>query len=223
VHAASISRLSGGSTPESRSIYDRLGGWYYWLSLPEAGLVRRAIHLLDPRPDERALEIGPGVGRGLAEMARRVGPRGVVVGVERSLAMVRLSASTLSKRGAGRIAHLVLGDGRRIPVAPGFFGAALLTFTLELFPDPETAGVLRECRRVVRKGGRLAVLSLSRGEKPGLIGRLYASLQARFPRAFDCRFIEAREALELAGCRVVASLPASVWGLPAEIVLAENG
>jgi demethylmenaquinone methyltransferase/2-methoxy-6-polyprenyl-1,4-benzoquinol methylase len=218
-----MSRLSSESpAPADRSIYDRLGGWYHWLSLPEAGLVRRAVRLLDPGPAERVLEIGPGSGRALAEMARRVGPRGVVVGIERSPGMLRRSASTIRKKGAGRAARLLLSDGRRIPIASGCLSAALLTFTLELFPDAEMADVLRECRRVVRHGGRLAVLSLSRRARPGPIGELYMRLQARFPKAFDCRFVAAEEAIEVAGWHVVASLPVSVWSLPAEIVLAEK-
>jgi demethylmenaquinone methyltransferase/2-methoxy-6-polyprenyl-1,4-benzoquinol methylase len=223
VDPAIASRLSFERlSPGSRSIYDRLGGWYRWLSLPEAGLVGRAVRLLDPRPDERVLEIGPGSGRALAEMAGRVGPRGMVVGIERSPAMLRLCGLTLRRKGAGRPATLLLGDGRKIPIAAGCLHAALLTFTLELFPEAEMADVLLECMRVVRPGGRLAVLSLSRHTKPGPIGELYLRLQARFPKAFDCRFVAAEEAMEQAGWHVVASLPVSVWSLPAEIVLAKK-
>jgi demethylmenaquinone methyltransferase/2-methoxy-6-polyprenyl-1,4-benzoquinol methylase len=223
VHPAITSRCSSESLPPAgRLIYDRLGGWYRWLSLPEAGPVRRAIRLLDPKADDQVLEIGPGSGRGLAELARRVGSRGLVVGIERSPEMLRLCASTLRKEGARRAVHLVLGDGRRIPIASERLSAVLLTFTLELFPDSDILDVLFECRRVVRHGGRLVVLSLSRSAKSGLIAAIYERGQSRFPQAIDCRFIAASEWIERAGWRVMASIPVSVWGLPAEIVLAEN-
>jgi len=93
-----------------------------------------------------------------------------------------------------------------------------MSFTLELFDTPGILGVLRDCRRVLRPGGRICVVSLSRRTCARAV-RAYEWFHERLPVLVDCRPILVGEALTEAGLAVEESLPAKMWGLPVDIVL----
>jgi demethylmenaquinone methyltransferase/2-methoxy-6-polyprenyl-1,4-benzoquinol methylase len=79
---------------------------------------------------------------------------------------------------------------------------------------------LQACRQVLRKGGRLGIVSLSK--KQTLAVRIYEWFHKIMPAAVDCRPIFVRRSLEDAGFQLLEREELSMWGLPIEIVLAEN-
>lgn len=206
------------------SVYDRLGGLYDLLSGPWEGPVRRAaLGMLDVQPGQKVLDLGAGTGTALPALALGCGPAGLAVGLDLSPAMLRAAGRRLRRRDLPGRPALLRGDARRLPLAAASFDAALMSFTLELFDEATIPQVLGGLRRVVRPGGRLAVVALTAAGPRARLRELYVAAHRRFPRWLDCRPIDAPGWLEQGGWRVLAVERRSVGGLPADAVLARRG
>lgn len=126
--------------------YERLNGLFS-LGL-DARWRRRAVLGLGPVGGERVLDLACGTG----DLCREAAAAGAApVGVDRSAGMLT----------AGRVrsAPLVQGDALALPFARGSFDAGVCGFALRNFVS--LAPVLAECARVLRRGGRLALLDVS--------------------------------------------------------------
>jgi ubiquinone/menaquinone biosynthesis C-methylase UbiE len=110
------------------------------------------------------------------------------------------------------------GDGETIPYPDETFDALFTSFTLELFDTPEIPKFLAECKRVLKPGGRFAVVAVSKMGKDGPIMKAYEWTHKHFPNLVDCRPIYAKAALEAAGFQIQASEIESMW-VPVEIVV----
>jgi ubiquinone/menaquinone biosynthesis C-methylase UbiE len=94
-----------------------------------------------------------------------------------------------------------------------------MSFTLELFDTPEIPKVLAECKRVLRTGGRITVLGMSKKDAHGAIFEMYEWSHRHFPNFVDCRPIFVRRALEAAGFSIRDAEKMTMW-VPVEIVTA---
>jgi ubiquinone/menaquinone biosynthesis C-methylase UbiE len=126
-------------------------------------------------PGEKVLDVACGTGVLANEAARRVGPLGSVVGLDRNegmLAVARRKAAGIGWR---------QGLAEQLPFADQVFDAVISQFGLMFFEDRVAA--LKEMRRVLRPGGRFAVAvwdTLDRS--PG-----YAAMVALLQRLFGER------------------------------------
>jgi ubiquinone/menaquinone biosynthesis C-methylase UbiE len=210
------------SRQQAKSAYDHLSRWYDWLA---AGYEERpraaAVHRLDVQPGDTVLEIGCGTGRSLVQMGGQLAASGVILGIDLSRGMLRVARRRLQQRGMAQQISLHEADGLNLPLAAARFDRLLMTFTLELFDTPEIPRVLAECARVLRREGRLCVLSLSREGGPNTLTRLYEWAHDLIPQYADCRPIYVQQALESAGFRILRAGTISLGGLQAEEVLAQ--
>jgi demethylmenaquinone methyltransferase / 2-methoxy-6-polyprenyl-1,4-benzoquinol methylase len=102
-------------------------------------------------PGERVLDVATGTGLVARQLVRRYGCR--VVGIDQSEEMLaRARALTAGTPGI----ELVRGEAERLPFADGEFDALTFTYLLRYVDDP--AATMRELARVVRPGGRIAML-----------------------------------------------------------------
>jgi demethylmenaquinone methyltransferase/2-methoxy-6-polyprenyl-1,4-benzoquinol methylase len=136
--------------------YDRLnrvlslGADAYWR--------RRTVRALGLAPGQRVLDVATGTGDLAIEIARSC-PGVEVVGIDPSAGMLELGRSKVAAASLLPRVRLEQGDGQDLPLADASFDAACVAFGIRNFPD--RARGLREMARVVRPGGRVAVLELS--------------------------------------------------------------
>lgn len=208
------------SREQTRKYYDRIAKIYDLMAEHEEGPLRQAgLELLALQPGEKALEVGFGTGHCLLEMARAVGPAGKVHGIDIADGMVRIAEDKLSKAGLADRVDLTCGDALHLPYPDGLLDAVFTSFTLELFDTSEIPLVLAECRRVLRPGGRIVVVGMSKEGGHGIVFHLYEWTHRHFPNFVDCRPIFVARALEEAGFHIAKQEHRSIW-VPVEIVLA---
>jgi SAM-dependent methyltransferase len=112
---------------------------------------RRAIlEALALEPEDRLLDVGCGGGLLLRDA---LASGATVTGLDHSEEMARLARERASA------ADVVLGSAERLPFADASFTAIAMSIVFLFLPDP--IAVLRECRRVLAPGGRLAVYTTS--------------------------------------------------------------
>ena len=207
----------------TQAAYDRLSRWYDLLAggseraLREEGAGRLAVSA-----GERVLELGFGTGQTLADLGRAAGLTGGAIGVDLSPGMCRVARRRAQRAGCADRVLLVCGDASRLPVAAGSVDAIFMSFTLEFFADGEIRGVLAECRRALRREGRLCVVAMAEASRPNLMSRLYGWAHRRFPTYVDCRPIPAAATLASHGFHVIETARRAVAGLPVEVVVARK-
>lgn len=169
--------LLGGDfapTPTQRILDTRVTAWLYdavrerWARA--AGLprfpdeVRAVARRLALAEGDVVLDVACGHGNFTVELARRVGPRGLVVGLDISAAMLARAAARVRRTGLANVI-LVRGDALALPFADGAFGKTNCAGGLHQMP--ELARALGEIARVTARGGRFAASSFAQsGAEP---------------------------------------------------------
>ena len=118
--------------------------------------VRIARLLMGLGPGDVVLDVACGPGNFSREFAKTVGEEGLVVGIDASRTMLQRGAADLVAAGPSNLA-LIRGDAAKLPVHDATFDAVCCFAALHLFADP-FAG-LDEMRRVLRPGGRIALMT----------------------------------------------------------------
>jgi len=115
---------------------------------------RRTVERLGLTPGARVLDVCCGSGASAIPAAEIAGPDGSVVGVDLAENLLELARSKAKQRGLANI-DFQTRDLTNLPFAGDSFDAVVCVFGIFFVPDMETA--LRELKRVLRKGGRLAI------------------------------------------------------------------
>jgi demethylmenaquinone methyltransferase/2-methoxy-6-polyprenyl-1,4-benzoquinol methylase len=153
-------------------MFDAIAGRYDTLNLVlSAGLDRRwrrrAVRALALTGRERVLDLCTGTAD-LAIAAVRAGGRGAadVVGIDFAGEMLRIGAAKVRRAALTDRIRLARGDATRLPLGDGVVDAVMIAFGIRNVIDPERA--CRECHRVLRQGGRLAILEFGLPRVPGV-------------------------------------------------------
>lgn len=122
-------------------------------------ILRRALTVFQPpaewlqiQPDGIVLDVGCGPASITASLAHAIGPGGLVVGIDRSEAMLDRAVRAV----VGPQIAFVRADAQRLPLRDETVDAVVSMAVLQLVGDPAMA--LAEMARVLRPDGRLAVM-----------------------------------------------------------------
>lgn len=210
------------SRSETRAFYNKIANVYDLLAeRSEQPMRESGLRVLAVAPGERVLEIGFGTGHCLVELAKAAGPTGKIFGIDLSENMVTLAEKLLQRESLAEQVELHCGDAIELPYATGSMDAIFMSFTLELFDTPEIPSVLDSCRRVLRPGGRIVAVGLSKEGRQGLILHALEWTHQHFPNLLDCRPIYVHRMLESSGSEVLDWKVEYMW-VPVEIVLARK-
>jgi ubiquinone/menaquinone biosynthesis C-methylase UbiE len=108
------------------------------------------------RPGARVLDVGCGRGDATLMAARRVGPSGLVLGVDTSLTMLEDARGRAAAAGLGHVGF-VHGDAQTQRFAPLRFDVIVSARGLDAFADAD-AGVAN-LTAALRSGGRMALVA----------------------------------------------------------------
>jgi ubiquinone/menaquinone biosynthesis C-methylase UbiE len=150
-------------TPVQRMLDTRFTAWFYDATrnalAPMIGMARfarEAQELADRlalAPGDAVLDVACGHGNFTVELARRVGPAGVVVGLDISASMLARAARRVARERLTNVL-LVRGDAMALPVHDGAFAKVNCSGGLHQLPDLDRA--LGELARVAAPGARFA-------------------------------------------------------------------
>jgi ubiquinone/menaquinone biosynthesis C-methylase UbiE len=136
-----------------------VAGWVMGRRSSNVARNRWAVRLLDVQPTDRVIELGCGPGVAVAVLATEA-IRGLVVGVDHSQVMIHQARRRNRAAIRGGRVRLVNTPVESLSISDGPFDAALAVNTVGMWPDPTAR--LREVRRLLRPGGRIALVSQPR-------------------------------------------------------------
>ena len=135
------------------SVYDRAAASYERVGPPFFSYFgRRVVDMVGIPEGARVLDVACGAGAVLLAAVERVGPSGVVVGVDRASAMVDRARGEIKHWGVSN-AFVARMDAIALAFSARVFDTVLCGFALDGLPPP----ALRECFRVLRAQGRVGV------------------------------------------------------------------
>ncbi|CAM3233663.1 MULTISPECIES: demethylmenaquinone methyltransferase [Brevibacillus] len=112
------------------------------------------------QPGQSALDVACGTADWTIALAQAVGPTGRVEGLDFSQNMLDVGAYKVSKSNVDSMVKLVNGDAMNLPYEDNTFDYATIGFALRNVPDIQT--VLNEMTRVVKPGGKIVSLEVSK-------------------------------------------------------------
>ncbi len=155
--------------------YDRVGAV---MSFGQDPRWRRAlVDAIAPRSGMRILDVATGTGMVAFALAER---GATVVGLDQSEAM--LGGAQVRLQGTPQLADrlsFMLGEAEALPFADGEFDALSFTYLLRYVDDP--AATMRELARVIKPGGRIAMVEFGVPGDPTLRGLWRIHTRAGLP------------------------------------------
>lgn len=131
--------------------------------IPVTYVREAAVKALGLEPGMRVLDLACGTGLNLPYLARAVGPKGEVVGIDYTRAMLERAKVRVEASGFGWV-RLIEGDAANLSFPEGAFDRVICTHALSIIPRSREA--LRRAVLALKPGGRMVVADLKRFDAP---------------------------------------------------------
>jgi len=199
-----VDNLLDAQVEKSRipDIYRRIAPSYdLWAWLTESKARDRCLELAAIQNGEEVLEVA--VGTGLAfEKILESNPSGRNEGIDLTEAMLIRADRRAARSGSDNYC-LKIGDAYELDFPDDSFDVLINNYMFDLLPQQDFLTVLKEFKRVLRDGGRLAMVNMTMGERwyNGLWERIYRINPALLggcrgvellPQLGACGFIETK-------------------------------
>jgi ubiquinone/menaquinone biosynthesis C-methylase UbiE len=188
-----------------------------WGQQTETKARQRSLTLANISDGESILEVAIGTGLTFQEILK-ANPHGRNVGLDITPAMLE-KAKLKAARVGGENYEITVGDAYDLRFSDGQFDVLINNYMFDLLPEQDFALILGEFKRVLKPGGRIIIVNMTKGE--------------RFHQHF-WEFVYRINPKWLGGCRGVMLLPVmqksgftnihretvSQFGFPSEIITA---
>jgi ubiquinone/menaquinone biosynthesis C-methylase UbiE len=208
-------RVPQAAIPE---VYGRLAPLYdLWAGL-EARARASCLARAGPVDGEAVLEVAVGTGIAFCELVR-ANPTGLTEGVDLTEAM--LARARAKVEGLPGRHRLRVGDAHRLDFADQSFDLVWNGYMFDLLPQEDFAPVLAEFLRVLKPGGRLAIVDMA--ATGSVVQRLYEHLYRVCPRLMGgCRGVCLSPSLAAAGFEGIDARLVWQLGFASEVVTARR-
>lgn len=167
----SIVPFKSSTDPKKRQVegmFDQIAGRYDFLNTFLSGGIdriwrKKLIRELKEVNPQEILDVATGTGE-VAIMTWKILRPGKITGIDISEGMLEIGRKKIAKLLLNKQIELVRGDSEAINSPPGSFDAVTVAFGVRNFENLEKG--LSEILRVLRPGGKLAILEFSRPRGP---------------------------------------------------------
>lgn len=199
-------------------IYDAWSRWFFIIEMLQGRRRKEGAALVHVQPEEKLLEVGVGVGLSFLQFVRQVGVNTVVHGIDVSPAMLKKTKHLLSKNGFTNF-DLRIANAQSLPYEDNFFDVAFSSYVIDLNSTAVRAKIVAEMFRVLKGGGRVVLVNLSkRNHRRSIYDYLYRISPTL---SGGCRPILLKETMEEIGfIDIVRTYRVDL--LPVEIIVASK-
>lgn len=127
------------------------------------GVTDAIVAAVEARPGMNILDLASGSGQPAISLAKTVAPDGRVTATDMSAGMLKIAEECAARESVSNIVFR-RASAEDLPFSDGEFDGVTCRFGAMFFPDPVRA--LRECRRVLKPGGRVAFIVWGKAEQP---------------------------------------------------------
>jgi ubiquinone/menaquinone biosynthesis C-methylase UbiE len=208
------------SQHEIGGVYDSLAKIYdVWGYLTESRARDRALELAEIKNGQNILEVAAGTGLAFYEIVKS-NPDGTNVGIDISDGMLKKAQKRLSKIGNSRY-ELQLGTAFNLEAEDNQCDLLINNYMFDLIPYDQMDAILTEFKRVIRKGGTLVLVNMTKGEKFG--SGIYDFIYRISPKLMGgCRGVQLSERIRRHGFEVKTREYHQQLLFPSEVIIAQK-
>ncbi len=190
-----------------------------WAMFTETSARMRALALANIHNGESVLEVAVGTGLTFQELVRR-NPDGYTNGIDLTPAMLARAQDKAMRIGA-RNYRLAAGDAYALDFPDNHIDVLLNSYMFDLLPEADFSTVLLEFKRVLKPGGRLIIVNMTRPER--FYQRVWETIYHLNPKWLGgCRGVLLAPSLSESGFQDIHRETVSQLGFPSEIVTARR-
>ena len=205
-----------------KEFYDRFGARQDRQAFYEDRALEDLLVHADLPQARTIVELGCGTGR-LAKQILALSPHATYQGFEVSITMLKFARQALATFDARTSLHQLDPGTVRLPVPDRSVDRLISTYVLDLLAPGDIATFFQDALRILTPGGRLCLVSLTRGTS--LLSRFIAGVWSaiynwRPALVGGCRPIELLEYCGPASWAIVRVHTIVSWGIPSEVLVA---